>query len=289
MSCFHARLCKWIQLMICFNLPFSRFAFVSVWPVICDRDTSRVPCACVVSESLWFLRKEKMSACCLGGSLWVKLSNTMTADTVFCYASLSMDPFKRLLNPFSFSFPSNSCICIYFLLFFFFLQVVFLSSYFFYVCSPDHNLKGTLSEGESRQQLRSSAERINLLGYRIRADVCGEKKVKDGRWLEGGGGWSKREEARWPESFRKQLARCFTNFRTNLISCYQSCRTLCSARLQPCFFFLPFCCILTLNCLYSFDWASRKMQICGTTDCLFIKTQQSRCSVRWRWRLECLL
>lgn len=46
---------------------------------------------------------------------------------------------------------------------------------------------------------------------------------------------SKREEAWWPESFRKQLERCFTNFRSNLISCYQSCRTPCSARLKTCF------------------------------------------------------
>lgn len=114
----------------------------------------------------------------------------------------------------------------------------------------------------------------------VRREERGRGKVMGGWWDGGGSKW---EEAWWPESFRKQLARCFTNFRTNLISCYQSCRTLCCAWLQMCLWvFFSFCWILLLNCLYSFDWASRKMQICGTTDCLFIKIQYSRSSVCWR-------
>lgn len=54
----------------------------------------------------------------------------------------------------------------------------------FFVCMlhpPDHKLKGTLPEGKSRQQLRCSTERITLLGYRAREDVCGEKNEGEGR------------------------------------------------------------------------------------------------------------
>lgn len=46
------------------------------------------------------------------------------------------------------------------------------------VCVPNHKLKATLSDGESRQW--SSTERINLLSYKV-MDVCGESKVRGTR------------------------------------------------------------------------------------------------------------
>lgn len=65
------------------------------------------------------------------------------------------------------------------------------------MCTPDHKLKGTLSEGESRQQLWSSTERINLPGYGTYVDVYGGDESGRGEviggWWDGGG--SKREEA----------------------------------------------------------------------------------------------
>lgn len=47
------------------------------------------------------------------------------------------------------------------------------------MCTPDHKLKGTLSEGESRQQLQSSTERINLLSYRTYVDVYGGRRKRE--------------------------------------------------------------------------------------------------------------
>ena len=66
-------------------------------------------------------------------------------------------------------------VCDIYLFFFCPLQLVISLSYLFCERTPDHRLKGTLSEGE---QLRSSTERINLLGYSEYVDVCGER----GRW-----------------------------------------------------------------------------------------------------------
>lgn len=104
------------------------------------------------------------------------------------------------------------------------------------------------------------------------------------------GGGSKREEAWWPESFRKQLARCYTNFRTNLISCYQSCRTLCSARLQMCLqvFFPPPSVEFFL--LIAFTHLTERAVKCRYAEqqiVLFIKIQQSRSTVWRRLILEC--
>lgn len=113
-----------------------------------------------------------------------------------------------------------------------------------FLCAhPVYKLKGTLSEGKSSQQLRSRpCASISSTTERTCECVRGRESRRRkviGAWWNGGG--SKKQDAWWPESFRKQLARCYTNFRTDLISCYQSCRTLCSARLQMCLwgFFSP--------------------------------------------------
>lgn len=106
----------------------------------------------------------------------------------------------------------------------------------FLFAHPVYKLKGTLWEGKSSQQLQSQpsasiSSTTECTCECVRGGESGRRKVI-GAWWNGGG--SKKQDAWWPESFRKQLARCYTNFRTDLISCYQSCRTLCSARLQMC-------------------------------------------------------
>lgn len=129
-------------------------------------------------------------------------------------------------------------------------------------CLLTTNWKGTLSESELSR--RSQSQPSASISQTTEPTLgCAE-----GRWYKAafGGGWV---EVLWPESFRKQLARCYANFRSNLISCYQSRRSLCSAQLQTCWWglFPPSGECLHFNCLYSFDWASCKRQICGTTYC----------------------
>lgn len=149
-------------------------------------------------------------------------------------------------------------------------QLPFSLSYLFHACTPTTNWRGPCQRVNPVSSCKVNQAR-QFLDYTERICGCvwwGESKR--GKVIVSGwnGGGSKKEEAWWPESIRKQLARCYTNFRTNLISCYQSCRTLYSAWLQICLWvFFSFCWILPLNCLYSFDWANHKMQICGTTDC----------------------
>lgn len=102
------------------------------------------------------------------------------------------------------------------------------------VCTPDHTVKDL-------RELHTACQSIFSSMYRGGGKKTGRR---EGEWRRMAmvvvSMW---EEACWPKSLEKQLARWFTKFRTNLISCYQSSRTLCSARLQLClsfsFFFSP--------------------------------------------------
>lgn len=155
-----------------------------------------------------------------------KPSNTMGADSASCRASHLRDRYKHLQDPLSSSF------------FFLVLLVVWL---FFLpldshlaVCTPDHTVKDL-------RELHTACQSIFSSMYRGGGKKTGRR---EGEWRRMAmvvvSMW---EEACWPKSLEKQLARWFTKFRTNLISCYQSSRTLCSARLQLClsfsFFFSP--------------------------------------------------
>lgn len=103
------------------------------------------------------------------GSTVCKFSNTMAA---FLLGLTLKGPFQGSTQPI---FVFVLFLGFFVISFFFIISVVSLS-YLFCVRTPDHKLKGTLSEGESQQQLQSSAERINLLSYRTYMDVYGGRK-----------------------------------------------------------------------------------------------------------------
>lgn len=218
------------------------------------------------------------------GRRWAPLSGWLTVtqtlkynDCWHCFLlSLTLNgPFQGSAKSiFFFIFFLGLCVKSFF--FFLYPTSILIVLSLLRVCTPWPQIEGDLVRGWIQagsscgaQQSASISSATECMRVNVYVEKRGWRGKVIGGWWDWGGGGSKREEARWPESFRKQLARCYTNFRTNLISCYQSCRTLCSARLQMCLWalFFSFCWILPLNCLYSFDWASRKMQICGTTDC----------------------